>query len=157
MRRKPVFLVAAIAETIRFLALAFLAYTIGALATSSVSGVLRYAAAPQILFAAGFFFLWLDRERYGSYRPLLLLGKAACLVCLFPMARAVAGDPQAIGIAFGRPAFGLSLTLLVAAEDILALALLLFAKSEGAGKAVEPAAKPSEAGQGPDDIERVEA
>ena len=55
MRRKAVHLMAAIVESLRFLALAFLAFDLGLL-NPSVSSLIRYAAAPQLLFAAGFFF-----------------------------------------------------------------------------------------------------
>ena len=50
---------AAIAESLRFLAIVFLAFDIGGLLGPSVTGIVRYAAAPQLLFAAGF-------SSYGS-------------------------------------------------------------------------------------------
>jgi hypothetical protein len=159
MRRKAVHLIAAIAESLRFFAIAFLAYSIGALGSSSVSSMLRYAAAPQILFAAGFFFLWLDPARYGSYRPLLLLGKAASLVCFLPLGAAVAADPASRGISLGVPALGFWLALLIAMVDILSLSVLLLAKNEDAsiGQPVpSEASRPKPAGQSPDEIERVE-
>lgn len=155
MRRKPVHLIAAIAESFRFFAVAFLAYSIGALGSASVSSVLRYAAAPQILFAVGFFFLWLDPLRYGSYRPLLLVGKAASLVCFLPMGATVLADPAARGISLGQPALGFGMILFIAIVDLLDLSILLLAKEE-APSSLE-GGKPSEPGQGPGDIERVEA
>ena len=124
MRRAPVHLVAAIAESLRFLAVAFLAFSVGAASDSSVSGMLRYAAAPQLLFAAGFFFMWLDRPRYGEYRPLLFVGKAACAVCLVPLAAALSRDPTAASTSFGLPRAGLALAFFVAAVDIFSLTVL---------------------------------
>ncbi len=150
MRRKAVHLMAAIAESIRFLAIVFLAFDLGALQSASVSGLLRYAAAPQLLFAAGFFFLWLDPERYGSYRPLLTIGKLASLVCCFPLAVALVREPKAAGISLGIPLLGLFLTSYLVLDDIASLAVLFLARQL-------PAARGSSSpGQGPEDIERVE-
>jgi hypothetical protein len=155
MRRKAVHLLAAIAESLRFLAVAFLAFDVGALLSPSVSGLLRYAAAPQLLFAAGFFFLWLDSQRYGAYRPLLLIGKAACLVCFLPLAFALMRDPGAAALAFGIPAMGLSLAFLIVAVDIATLTVLALVKP--AAPEERPDAAPRQSpGQGPDQIERVE-
>jgi hypothetical protein len=159
MRRKPVHLIAAIAESFRFFAIAFLAYSIGALGSASVSGILRYSAAPQILFAVGFFFLWLDPARYIAYRPLLLLGKAACLICFLPMGTAVAADPTSRGLSLGVPALGFGLAFLIAIIDILSLSVLILVRDERAtaGPAAPCEAKaPKPAGQSPDEIERVE-
>lgn len=158
MRRKPVHLIAAIAESLRFFAIAFLAYSIGALGSASVSGLLRYAAAPQILFAAGFFFLWLDPTRYRAYRPLLLLGKAAGLVCFLPMGAAVAADPASRGLSLGVPALGIDLVLLIAIVDILSLSVLILARDEKAPSDAAPdeTKAPKTAGQSPDEIEKVE-
>jgi hypothetical protein len=156
MRRKAVHLAAAIAELLRFLALAFLAYSIGALfnLNSSVSALLRYAAASQLLFAAGFFFLWLDPARYSAFRPLLGIGKAACIVCMVPLALALAGDPNARSANFGLRAAGLGLASFVAAVDIATAAVLAAVavpKAAPGGSAAAPGS-----GQGPGDIERVE-
>jgi hypothetical protein len=159
MRRKPVHLIAAIVESFRFFAIAFLAYSIGATGSASVSGLLRYAAAPQILFAAGFFFLWLDPTRYRAYRPLLLLGKAACLVCFLPMGVAVAADPASRGLSLGVPALGFGLAFLIAIVDILSLSVLILVRNESAptGPAAPSEAEaPKSVGQSPDEIERVE-
>ncbi|HSV55483.1 MAG TPA: hypothetical protein VLH39_00055 [Magnetospirillaceae bacterium] len=41
--------------------------------------LLQFAASPHLLFAGGFFFLWLDPLRYGAFRPLLAAGKALSL------------------------------------------------------------------------------
>jgi hypothetical protein len=152
MRRKAVHLIAAIAESVRFLAVLFLAFDLGALFDSSVSSLVRYAAAPQLLFAAGFFFLWLDPPRYSPYRPLLIIGKLASVVCLVGLAADLLRDPTAIPAALG-------LAFIVGAVDILSLSVLILAKPEGAALQRPPAADqgPSAPGQGPDEIEQVEA
>ncbi len=155
MRRKAVHLFAAIAESVRFLAVLFLAFDLGALLDSSVSSLIRYAAAPQLLFAAGFFFLWLDPARYGSYRPLLSIGKAASVVCFFPLAAALVRDPKAAQAAFGLPYMGLALALLVVAVDIVSLSILIVARRPVASDEASPSG-PINPGQGPGDIERVE-
>jgi hypothetical protein len=135
MRRKAVHLFAAIAESLRFIAVAFLAFSVGALSGSSVSSLLRYAAAPQLLFAAGFFFMWLDAGRYASYRPLLLVGKIASVACFIPLAAALVRDPGAAMIGFG-----------MAAVDIMSLSILTLVK-QGSDMGLP---------QGRDEIERVE-
>jgi hypothetical protein len=145
MRRKAVHLMAAIVESLRFIAIAFLAFDLGLLLNPSVSSLLRYAAAPQLLFAAGFFFLWLDPSRYGSYRPLLLIGKVASVACLLPLARSVAIAPGAAS--FGLPFLAIALIFFIGAVDIASISILALAKPE------QPHSVP---GQGVDDIERVE-
>jgi hypothetical protein len=145
MRRKAVHIAAAIAESLRFFAIAFLAFDVAGPLNPGISSLLRYAAAPQLLFAAGFFFLWLDPSRYGAYRPLLLVGKAASAVCLIPLAVSLLRDPRslALGVAF-----------LIAAADIFSLSVLILARGGLAQPSAPPAAGP--AGQGPEEIERVE-
>jgi hypothetical protein len=156
MRRKAVHLFAAIAESLRFLAIAFLAYSVGALFDSSVSSLLRYAAAPQLLFAAGFFFLWLDPERYATYRPLLMVGKAASALCFLPLAGSIVQDPAAIGVSLGVRGLGLGLALFIALVDLASLLVLGLVKAQNT---LDRAAGqgPAMPGQGPDDIESVEA
>lgn len=140
MRRRPVHLAAAIAESLRFLAVAFLAFDAGALLSPSASGLLRYAGAPQLLFVAGFFFLWLDPARYGAYRPLLLIGKAASIACFIPLAASLA----------------LALAYFVAVVDIASVSILALVKPVAArGPGPAAASKPTP-GQSPDEIERVE-
>jgi hypothetical protein len=162
MRRKAVLLVAAVAESLRFLALAFLAFDVGALLDPSASSLLRYAAAPQLLFAAGFFFMWLDHPRYSEFRPLLLIGKAACLVCFLPLASTLARDPRAAQAVLGVRGLGLALAFFIAAADIFGLTVLALVgrpsplpAEPGAIEASAPAAV-QEPGQGPGDIEKVE-
>ncbi len=83
MQRTPRFLVAAVAELFRFLGIASLAESLGALRDEGAA-LFRYAAAPQLLFVAAFFFLWRDEDRYAAYRPLALVGKALELAA-FPL------------------------------------------------------------------------
>jgi hypothetical protein len=158
MRRKAVHLIAAIAESFRFLAVVFLAFDVGALLNPSVSSLLRYAAAPQLLFAAGFFFLWLDPRRYAPYRPLLLIGKAANILCFLPLAMALMRDPQASASAFGLPFMGFVFALYMVFVDLGNLALLILMRPEPEPGAPTPGQGPSGGplGQGPDDIEQVE-
>ena len=140
MRRKAAHLVAAIAESLRFIAFVFLAFDLGAILGPGVSGILRYAAASQLLFAAGFFFLWLDLPRYAAYRPLLAIGKLACIACLLPLALALPRNPAAVALA-----------CFVAAVDVASLLILALAKPSAADTAAS-----SRPGQGPEDIERIE-
>ncbi len=145
---------AAIAESLRFLAIVFLAFDLGGFLSPSVSGVLRYASAPQLLFAAGFFFLWLDPGRYASFKPLLTIGKLASIACLFPLALTLARDPKAGALAFGVPMLGAILGFFIAAVDIASLSILLLARLGPTDDRDLPGA--SRPGQGPEDIERVE-
>ena len=153
MRRKAVHIVTAIAEAVRFLAVMFLAFDVGALFSASASSLIRYAAVPQLLFAAGFFFMWLDPPRYSAYRPLLAIGKAAGVVCFLPLAGAVMRDPNATGSTFGIAFLGIYLAFFIAAVDIASLCVLAL----GSGPSAQNAPKlPASVGQSPDDIEQVE-
>jgi hypothetical protein len=103
MQRKPLFLAAAVAELTRFVALAFLAGALGAFRKGEgLSPLYRYLAVPQLLFAAAFFFLWLDRERYEAYRPLTLVGKGVSILAFIPLGLFFfsygADSPQAGGL-----------------------------------------------------------
>ena len=153
-------MVAAIAESLRFFAVAFLASSVGALSNTSVSNLLRYAAVPQLLFPAGFFFLWLDPPRYSSYRPLLTVGKTASVVCLIPLAAALVRDPNAMGVNFGIPAIGLGLTFVIAAIDIASLSILLLvgipAEPSDKGGPGQPPSKSNVSEEAPGNIEQVE-
>jgi hypothetical protein len=158
MRGKAVHFFAAIAESLRFLAVVFLAFSVGALLDPSVSNLLRYAAAPQLLFAAGFFFMWLDPARYSSYRPLLAIGKIAGAICFLPMAAALAGDPATRSSTLGVPFLGGKLALFLVAVDVTSLCILVLggpAAARGGQPAASDRAAPA-VGQSPEDIERVE-
>ncbi len=153
MGRKAVHLVAAIAESLRFVALVFLAFGVGALLDPTVASLLRYAAASQLLFAAGFFFMWLDPDRYSSYRPLLAIGKIALVVCFLPLAAALLRDPSAAGPVLGVRFLGAYLAFAIAAADIFGLCVLALAGPASGKKGPSAAAG---IGQSPEDIERVE-
>ena len=155
MQRKPLFLVAAAAELGRFLALAFLAGAVGALRSGSgLPAFFRYAMVPQLLFAAMFFFLWYDRERYGAYRPLGIAGKAVSLAAFIPLAIGLATEGTSMAYLSRQGAMAAVVTLGV---DLAGLLLLcLYGRQDG-----EARGKPEEAGtpgapKGPDDIEKVE-
>jgi hypothetical protein len=156
MQRKPLFLAAAVAETLRFLGFVFLAFDLGALLKPSVSSLVRYGAAPQLLFAAGFFFLWLDPLRYAPYRPLLLVGKAANLLCLLPLAATLLGDPGPASL--GLPFLGRAMGLLIALVDAGSLLVLILVRAvpPSVGSPLQGPSGSSSPGQGPEDIERVE-
>ncbi|MDP3177379.1 MAG: hypothetical protein Q8M76_05705, partial [Spirochaetaceae bacterium] len=123
MKRKAVFFVSAVAELLRFLAILFLADSLGALRDPGSAKALRLAAAPQLLFGVGFFFLWLDPALYAPYRPLIAAGKAASLAALIPVPLYV----QAQGLFL--PGYGLALACVavVAFVDLFSLAALALA------------------------------
>jgi hypothetical protein len=157
MRRKAVHLLAAIAESLRFFAVVFLAFSVGALLDPGAASLLRYAAVPQLLFAAGFFFMWLDPERYSSYRPLLAIGKAALVVSFLPMAAALMRDAGATGATFGLPFLGIILAFFIALVDLACLCVLALASPREAPPSArnEPIRR-ADVGQSPEDIEQVE-
>jgi hypothetical protein len=161
MRGKVVHIVAAIAEGLRFFAVIFLAFSVGALLNPSVSNLLRYAAAPQLLFAAGFFFMWLDPARYSSYRPLLAIGKAASAVCFLPLSGALIRDPAAMGSTFGIPYFGVILAFFLVVVDVSSLCILILGSPPATKAGTHGPSNPSGQsgpgfGQSPGDIEQVE-
>jgi hypothetical protein len=154
MQRKPLFLVAAAAELGRFLALAFLAGALGALRTGDgLSALYRYVAVPQLLFAASFFFLWLDRGRYDAYRPLALAGKIVSLLAFVPLLVALLGSGAGLFL-HGRQ--GPIAAIACLAVDLFGLSVLVSAGRD-APKAGPGAAKdPTQVPRGPEDIETVE-
>ena len=155
MQRKPLFLVAAAAELGRFLALAFLAGAVGALRSGSgLPAFFRYAMAPQLLFAAMFFFLWYDRERYGAYRPLAIAGKAVSLAAFIPLAVGLVAEGASMAYLARQGALAAAAVLGIDLGSLLLLCL--YGRPEG-----ETEAEPGEAGapgapRGPEDIEKVE-
>lgn len=78
MKRIPLYFVFTGIELVRYFLLTYMAGPLPASAASSAQ-ILRLLAAPNILFAAAFFFLAVDRERYAVYQPLLIVGKAAAV------------------------------------------------------------------------------
>jgi len=107
MRRSIIALIGAGGELVRFFGLMALARVfLGSAGGKSSLDLFQFAAAPQLLFAGGFFFLWLDPGRYDVFRPLLAAGKALCFLSLaaltvrfivyFRQDVFVAGDPAAV-------------------------------------------------------------
>ncbi len=154
MQRKTPFLVAAVAESLRFFALAFLANALGGLRDGAVlPSLFRYSAGGQLLFVIGFFFLWFDRPRHDAYRSLLFVGKIVSLATFIPLAIAMAGLLRT-----GRLVDGSSLifALAIFGVDIFGFCLLLVSKPFGGSVGRRPALS-DPTGQGPDEIERVES
>lgn len=87
MKRTPSLFAFAGLELARIFALARI---LAPFASSGEAGRLfGLAAAPNALFAFGFFFLGLDAARYSAYAPLLLAGKAVSLASAAMLAPAV--------------------------------------------------------------------
>ncbi len=167
MQRKPLYLAISAAEILRFLGLAFLAGSLGALGTgaepsgaAALGSLFRYVAAPQLLFGAAFFFLWYDRGRYAPYRPLAIVGKILALAAILPVFFAAFRLGPDILPNRRAALYPAAAVLLV---DLLGLAALL-ADRNPAGDAADAgeeggraAPKAGNAPGGPEDIERVEA
>ncbi len=159
MKRKAVNIVATTVEFLRFLALVLLADGLGILkGENGGDRLFRYVAASQLLFPAGFFFLWLDEERYSVYRPLLLVGKAAGLMAFIPFAALVVAYLRMAPLQLQNPALTAGLCAYVLLVELFATAVLVFGRGKGGelpGSGSVPGA--SNGPKGPDDIERVEA
>jgi hypothetical protein len=155
MKRKAIYLVTAAAELLRFLAILVLADALGAFRDPGSAKALRLAAVPQLLFAAGFFFLWLDPALYAPYKPLIGVGKAASLAALIPIPLYIQGEGRLL------PGYALALAsaAFVAFVDFLSLAALALSRhdrAQGPDGGNPPAVDDDRPGQGPADIERVE-
>ena len=149
MKRRPIHLAAVIAEILRFFALIMLAQSLGLFrGASGAARLMRYAAAPQLLFPAAFFFLWLDRERYKAYRPLLILGKIVSLAALLSVAVLVGDFLRAEPDMMPNPGAAILYLGILVIVDLGALAVLALGGAE-------PERSPAP-GQGPGDIEKVE-
>lgn len=112
MRRSIITLLGAGGELIRFFGITALARAfLGGGAGKTSLALLQFAASPHLLFAGGFFFLWLDPRRYDAFRPLLAAGKALCVLTLGTLAARFAlglrgelppqGDPGILLAAMG--------------------------------------------------------
>jgi len=175
MKRQGLHLTASIAELVRFFALMLLSGNIGLVADDGgASRMVRYLAAPQLLFAAGFFFLWLDAGRYGAYRPLLAVGKVVAFAAFIPFIAFIGYSLAEPALGVRDPRASLAESLFIALTDLGSLAILVFCRGArpvvdsspmGAAGSGGPAlpergtAGPessTSAGQGPDDIERIE-
>ena len=107
--------------------------------------ILRFVAAPNLVFSVAFFFLAMDPVRYGVYRPLILVGKA---VAVFAALIAV---PRLLGL--DRESFRATLPVvagfaLIAVWDVCSALVLLFRGSSGTGVAGNP-----EVSTGPEVVE----
>jgi hypothetical protein len=126
MKRKIPYLAASCAELARFVMLMILARDFGAIdGAGGFPRLVRYAAAPQLLFAAGFFFLWLDAPRYRQYRPLLAVGKLAGLISLAPLAGEILYARFEHSAQMRDPRAAFVHVLFLAAVDIGSLAIAL--------------------------------
>jgi hypothetical protein len=171
MKRKIPHLVASITELVRFFALMLLAGNLGMVAgDGGASRLFRYVAAPQLLFAVGFFFLWLDFGRYGSYRPLLAVGKVAALVAFVPFFGFIVFSLAEPAMGVGDSRAALLESLFIVLTDLGSLAVLGLCRGaetvvssrtavQDSAAAVPAGQGPSASlhpGQGPGDIERIE-
>ncbi|TFG85035.1 MAG: hypothetical protein E4H20_01480 [Spirochaetales bacterium] len=129
MRHKPFFFTFAGVELFRYYFL-----TQGALlAVAAQPQLLRLVAAPNLLFAAAFFFLGMNPDRYSVYRPLIIVGKA---VSVFAAAVGLPALVSSLGEAGGGTGIVASVTVgAVGIWDVLTAAYLLFVYR---GKTGEP-------------------
>lgn len=171
MQHKPLFLVAAIAEIFHVFILGLLARAAGLVgAEGLLPALFRYVAAPELLFGAAFFFLWLEGRRYAVYRPLALLGKVLSLAVFLPFGfslRAMLGGETLVPWPGTALVASFALLLLDLGE---LLVLLLYGRfrdenrgeerkedrSLNKGEEPEGAPVPGLGPRGPEDIERVE-
>lgn len=162
MKRKIPYIAASLAELARFFALMLLSSNLGMIADDGGSSRLfRYVAVPQLLFAVGFFFLWLDFGRYGQYRPLLSVGKVAALAAFVPFATFIVFSLSEPMMGVGDSRAALLESLFIALTDAGSLAVLGLCRGPEAAVASsrtadQDSAASVPAGQGPGDIERIE-
>ena len=107
-------------EILRYFALAWI---LEKLLSGYPPQILRFMAAPNLMFGAAFFFLAMDPARYGSYQPLILIGKVAAVFA------ALVAAPRLAGIGGELMQSGLSVLAglaLVLLWDIMAALVLLF-------------------------------
>jgi hypothetical protein len=123
-------------EILRYFALAWI---LEELLSGYPPQILRFMAAPHLMFGAAFFFLAVDPLRYGAYRPLMIVGKAVVVFA------ALVAAPRLIGIGGEALQSGPSVLgglALVVLWDIMAAMVLLFRRfpvSPGNGKPELPA------------------
>jgi hypothetical protein len=126
MMKKKRFLAASILELLRYFVIGAMAPAIGLDAAGKAGEALfRYALLPQLLFAAGFFFLWLDGERYARYRTLLLVGKVGLILpgALFSFSIHL-GARSGAGV-FGIPGAAPQASLALVFADLFGLLCLI--------------------------------
>jgi hypothetical protein len=94
-----------------------------------------FALAPEAVFAAAFFFLWLDFERFRVFRDLLIAVKAVSLAAAVVISVATFADYRAKGVYEAVWAImSLRPTLIVGSADAIAI-LVLALTGKKAGKA----------------------
>jgi hypothetical protein len=126
MKHRPfAFLVLAAWELARF-------YIIAAFVSAPQSpagyGTVVFVLAPQLLFAAAFFFLWFDYGQYSPYRPLLLAAKCISLLAAVVFVFAVLGRSGADG-SLVAVVTRFRATVLVGAGDAIAIAILALSRT----------------------------
>lgn len=147
MRKNKRFLAASVTETVRFFLVLFLASSFG-LGDGSVPGraLFGYACLPQLLFAAGFFFLWLDRPRYSVFRTLLLSGKLALALPGVFLALSLKASLRGVA-GLSLPGNTMPVCAAVVFIDLFSLACLLLpvgTVTSGAGEPADTTPKESE-------------
>ncbi len=126
MRKKKRFLAASIVELLRYFIIDALVPAVGLDASGKLgTALLRYAVLPQLLFAAGFFFLWLDGERYARFRTLLLVGKAGLILPGAFLALSIYLGSRSGSGGFMIPQAALGAVSALAFADLYGLACLL--------------------------------
>lgn len=143
MRRSPLCLAFSGLELARFFVLANATERFVS-AQPGAPQLLRLLAAPNVLFALGFFFLGLDVTRYAPYRTLLAVGK---VVSLLSGAIAAPRLVASIATSAATPAYAI---LGIAAWDALTGAYLAFGGADRRAEGSSPA------GAAPQEPERVE-
>jgi hypothetical protein len=120
MKRLSPFYACAGFEILRYFTLS---WALGQLFSRFPPQILRFVAAPNLLFGVAFFFLAMDPVRYGVYRPLILAGKAVAVFA------ALVSVPRLAGLDGERMRVSLSvlaaLALVVVWDISSALVLLL--------------------------------
>lgn len=153
MKRGPLFLAAALVEVLRFFILMTLAAALGLLADRPlIPDFVRYVSVVQLLFAAAYFFLWFDHDRYREYRPLALVGKFVSILAYAPLALSLIGYAGGEGFV---PAGRLSAVASagIPAVDLAGIFLLVLYRRTPS-RATPQAAVVAQ--RGPEDIEKVE-
>ena len=114
-----------------------LAWALGELLPRFPPQILRFVAAPNLMFGVAFFFLAMDPVRYGVYRPLILVGKAVAVFAALVAAPRLAGlDGEMMRVSLSV----LSGLALVVLWDVSSALVLLLRRFPAAEMAVNPEA-----------------
>lgn len=112
-----------------------LAWALGELMSRFPPQILRFVAAPNLIFGVAFFFLAMDPVRYGVYRPLILVGKAVSVFAALVAAPRLAGlDGELMRVSLSV----LSGLALVVLWDVSSALVLLLRRFPAAEMAVNP-------------------